>query len=99
MRKFHKLLECANPLSSLYEIALSTWHGTVDEDAIPLVIAGATALVAYCCGTASVKTSLQLRAYGPLFWSLASLGIGYGCSFLSHEGRRFMPKSDDQHDI
>ena len=97
--KFRKLLEYPNPLSSLYEISISTWNGTADEDAVPLVIAGAIALVAYYVGTESVKNNLQLHAYGSLFWSFASLGIGYGCSFLSHEGRRFMPKSDDQHDI
>jgi len=80
--KFRKLIEYANPLSSLLEISISTWNGTADADDIPLLIAGATALQAYYFGTASVKNSLQLHAYGPLFWSFASLGIGYGCSFL-----------------
>jgi hypothetical protein len=97
--KFRKVLEYANPLSSLYEISISTWNGTADEDAVPLLIAGATALFAYYFGTESIKNNLQLHAYGPLFLSFASLGIGYGCSFLSHEGRRFMPKSDDKYDI
>ena len=97
--QFRKLIEYANPLSSLYEISINIWNGTADEDDIPLVIAAATALFAYYCGTESVKNNLQLHAYRPLLWSFVCLGIGYGCSFLSHEGRSFMPKSDDKYDI
>jgi len=97
--QFRKVIEYANPLSSLYEISINIWNGTADEDDIPLVIAAATALFAYYCGTESVKNNLQLHAYRPLLLSFVSLGIGYGCSFLSHEGRRFMPKSDDKYDI
>jgi len=59
--KFRKLIEYANPLSSLLAISISTWNGTADADDIPLLIAGATALQAYYFGTASVKNSLQLH--------------------------------------